>query len=361
MKLLVFKSHAIGDLVILTPALRRLREGLPDVRIDIFTTEWCSPVLHGNPCVDNIHIFDRNILFNHRIKSMFGSIGLLNRIKRQQYDAAVMFHRHRMYDIFLRLAGVQKRFMFNGGAGSRSVHLDEGRHSALTAWELADLTVLSLGGEEVEAPDLQDLSYEWYVSDSEYVRASRILGLHGVSDKSFVAVFPGGAENPYVRDYVRRWGVGKFASLCDMISSELDLRVILLGGRADTDVCNAVNMHSRLTHPVLSGDIDLRTTAAIMSKSSLVISNDSGPLHIAAAVGVPVVGIFGPTGARLKQPPGKISIAAQLDLPCSPCYFGHFKGCIFDTLRCMDELTSEQVFSVVCEALSRYNRESRST
>ena len=90
-----------------------------------------------------------------------------------------------------------------------------------------------------------------------------------------------------------------------------------------------------------------------MKLSRMVICNDSGPLHVASAVKAPTVAIFGPTGEKLKLPPGKNISSVALDLPCRPCYFGTFKGCIFDNVRCMDELTVNQVMDVVTRLYSQ--------
>ena len=96
----------------------------------------------------------------------------------------------------------------------------------------------------------------------------------------------------------------------------------------------------------------MRLSAAIMSQSSLIVTNDSGPLHVAAALGIPTVGVFGPTGVALKLPPGDNVQSANLGIPCSPCYFGRFKGCIFDNLKCFDELHSDVVNEAVARAMN---------
>jgi ADP-heptose:LPS heptosyltransferase len=256
-----------------------------------------------------------------------------------------------MIERFIGLAGIKKRFCFDGMNSSRSVHLDEKRHSAITAWELADLTVRSLGGKKAEYPYLENLRYSWYIDNSDNKNADRILRKTGLKGKDFIAVFPGGGVNPNSSENVRRWAPEKFAELSKDIIKELAYRVVLMG--SETDLEPAVFISREVGSGVvnLCGKQDIRSTAAIMKRAQLVISNDSGPLHIAAAIGVPFVGIFGPTGVKLKLPPGEKSFNASLGLPCSPCYFSTFKACIFDRIRCMDDLTVEKVMSVVKLAL----------
>ncbi|NQT33743.1 glycosyltransferase family 9 protein [bacterium] len=368
MKLLIVKLHALGDLVIATPAIRRLRTGLKYAQIDLLTTKWSAPAMEGNPNLDRLIVVDDAIFFNPGIGTFIPTVRLIGKLRREKYDAAVIFHQHRFIKMFVRMTGISRRFSFgeennksvrrHPSAGrQRSVRLDESRHSALTAWELADLTVRELGGDPVEPPLLEELRYEWFVQTGEAERAEKILNDVGItvchSERSeesygdFAVILPGGGVNPSVKDTVRRWSSEKFRQLAMRIMDEFDLRIILLGGGSDIVAAQEVSGDDTTGIINHCGKHNLRLSAAIMKKSRFVVSNDTGPLHIAAAVNVPVVGIFGPTGIRLKLPPGERSYAASLKLPCSPCYFGVFKACIFDSIRCLEELDVETVMTVV--------------
>ncbi len=384
MKLLIVKLHALGDLVIATPAIRRLRTGLKDARIDLLTTEWSAPAMEGNPNLDRLIVVDDAIFFNPGIGTFIPTVRLIGKLRREKYDAAVIFHQHRFIKLFVKMTGISKRFGFgeednnkfvrrHPSAGDppagglltaedrqRSVRLDESRHSALTAWELADLAVCELGGDPVEPPLLDELRYEWFVQAGEIEEAERILNDIGIavchserseeSDGDFVVILPGGGVNPSVKDTVRRWSSEKFRQLAMRIRDEFDLRVILLGGESDNKTAQEVSGDDTTGIINHCGKYNLRIAAAIMKKSRFVVSNDTGPLHIAAGVNVPVVGIFGPTGIGQKLPPGERTYAASLKLPCSPCYFGVFKACIFDSIRCLEELDVETVMAVVRQA-----------
>jgi len=338
-------------LVIASPAIRRLCKGLNDARFDLLTTNWTAPAAVGNPCINQTITINSKVFFSPSLWSIAPAIQLLSAIKHQRYDAAVIFHRHRLIENFIWLAGIEKRFCFNGRNKFRSIHLAENRHSALTAWELADLTVRGLGGEKTEYPTLDDLKYEWYIEDCDYKNADIILRTAGLTGKDFVTIFPGGGVNPNSSESVRRWSVEKYAELSKRIMDELGLRIVILGSETDSEAAISVSRKTGTGVVNLCGKSDIRSTAAIMKRSHLVISNDSGPLHIAAGIGAPVVGIFGPTGVKLKMPSGKKSFSAALGLPCSPCYFSTFRACIFDRIRCMDDLTVDKVMPVVMRAL----------
>ena len=350
MTLLIVKLHALGDLVIATPAIRRLRMGLKDARIDLLTTRWSAPAVEGNPNLDKLIVVDDTIFFNPDIGTFIPALQLVRKLRREKYDAAVIFHRHRFIKMFVMMTGISRRFSFSEEDNNKSVRLDEARHSAMTAWELADLTVRELGGDSVKQPLLDELRYEWFVREGEIEKAERILNDVNISDDDFAVILPGGGVNPSVNDIVRRWSSEKFRQLAMRIIDEFDLRVILLGSESDNITAQEVSGDDTKGIVNHCGKHNMRISAAIMKKSRFIVTNDSGPLHIAAGVNVPVVGIFGPTGIRLKLPPGEISYAASLKLPCSPCYFGVFKACIFDSIRCLEELDVETVMTAVRRA-----------
>lgn len=112
MKLLIVKLHALGDLVIATPAIRRLRTGLKDARIDLLTTEWSAPAMEGNPNLDRLIVVDDAIFFNPGIGTFIPTVRLIGKLRREKYDAAVIFHQHRFIKLFVKMTGISKRFGF---------------------------------------------------------------------------------------------------------------------------------------------------------------------------------------------------------------------------------------------------------
>jgi ADP-heptose:LPS heptosyltransferase len=139
--------------------------------------------------------------------------------------------------------------------------------------------------------------------------------------------------------------------LANEIHNVYHLSIILLGSKDDMQICSEIAQKCGDFVVDLSGQMNIRITAAITSMSKVAVSNDSGPLHFAAAVGVPTIGIFGPTGANHKSPPGTNSYPVSLGLACSPCYYGKFHGCIFDRIRCMEDLKVEMVMKTVNQAM----------
>jgi len=354
-KILIVKLHALGDLVIATPAIRHLRHRLPDTTIDLLTVKWTAPAVINSPHIDQIKIAADDIFFNRSFNTVLPTLRLLKEIRNEGYDAAVVFHRNPMIERFIRLCGVKQRYHFHSDLFVRgsncSVLLDEQRHSAITAWELAELAVNQLTGRRSNGTRLQELKYEWFISDAEEETANTILNEYQLEDGKFAVIYPGGAVNPQDTSLVKRWSEDRFAELTDWLTNSANLPVVLLGADSDSDSCTAIRKKADRDVLNLSGKYDLRISAAITSKARIAVSNDSGPLHVASAVNTPVVGIFGPTGATHKLPPGNNSFEASCNLPCSPCYFTYFKGCIFDSIKCQELLTADMVIKVTEQTL----------
>jgi ADP-heptose:LPS heptosyltransferase len=133
LKILIVKLHALGDLVIATPAFRRLREGLPNVKIDLLTTEWTAPAAKGNNCFDEMLVYPNKAFFSTDWQRCFRLTRLASELRRRHYDAAVLFHKHPAINRLVRASGIRKRIRFGNESSGDSLFLDEGRHSALTA------------------------------------------------------------------------------------------------------------------------------------------------------------------------------------------------------------------------------------
>ncbi len=350
-RILIVKLHALGDFVIATPAIRRLKETLPQTRLDLLTTEWTAPAAVGNPDLNQIIAAPDSLFFKPKPASGAPLLSLLYKLRRRSYDAAVIFHVHPAIDAFIALAGISRRFRFGRKAAGRCVLLDEDRHSALTNCELVDEALSELTGRREEPARLADLRYRWFIQEEEKRTASLLLGEVGLEPGSFISVFPGGGSNPGADGLEKRWGLAHFQSLVQRITRELPYAVALMGGNSDVEAAEQVKKAVGEGVVNLCGQLPMRISAAVMAQSTAAVSNDSGPLHIAAAVGVPCVGLFGPTGIEHKLPPGPFAVGVSSGLPCSPCYFTVFKGCLFDSIRCLENLTVERVLQGLKMAL----------
>jgi 3-deoxy-D-manno-octulosonic-acid transferase/heptosyltransferase-1 len=150
--------------------------------------------------------------------------------------------------------------------------------------------------------------------------------------------------NPVAFWDTKLWENGKFARLCDRITEELKMKVVFTGGRNQKTV-KRIRSLMKFPSVNLAGRTTLRDLAYLYALSTLVITTDSGPMHISAAVGTPTVALFGPTDPARTGPYGEGHTVIRKNLPCSPCFL---KKC--ETKRCMKEISVEDVFQAVKKA-----------
>ncbi len=350
--LLIVKLHALGDLVIISPALKRIRAAFPDAKIDLLTTNYTVPAAVNNPNLDKLIVVPNDLFFSPSSGTILPTLKLIRQLRSKHHNAAIIFHRHRAISSFVQVAGISKRFSFGGGETAFTIPLDELRHSVSTACDLADHAIYGLTGRKNPPANIEDLRLEWFPTAEESAFASDFLKEKGLNCGAFVIFYAGGGESPGHDGHHRRWKIENFVELARLIQRRHKLSVILMGGASDVELSEDIASRSGDSVSNWAGRFNIRQSAAITSFARLVVSNDSGPLHFSAAVSVPCVGLFGPTGSYRKMPPGERNIAVTAGLPCSPCYFGRFEGCLFDTTKCMESLTVESVFQAVNQIIS---------
>lgn len=350
MRILVVAPAPLGDTLFITPALRALRRGFAEAGIDVIAAEKSKEILHGNDNLDS--------LFTVR-----GKAGLIHKIielRSTEYDLAAGLSRTGSF--FLPLVRAEdKAGLMSPGAGDNPGVLDHrySIHAADYCLGIAEM----LGGVSEDEPEL-----ELPVSrgDSERV-ASLVRGaISSVAvDAPLVAIHPGGRFFS-----LKRWPIEKFT----LLVSKLDRRgvpVVFVGGENDCDLAERVidNAHTYYHRPLnFCGRLSVKETAALLESCSLFVGNDSGPMHIAAAVGTPVVGLFGPTSEVNFHPYCSEYRIVAADMECRPCFYwlGDLKQYLPDYLpewatgcpgACMEKITVRDVMEEVDHYLAGVKKE----
>ena len=349
-RLLVVKLADIGDVLTATPALRALRRSLPDARIDVLLTPNSAPVLEDSPLADEVISFDKfaydRMSDALRPRSFLAALGLGRLLRRKHYDALVLLHHLTTrwgalkYALLAWAVGAPVRAGLDNGRGFFLTHRAEDRGFGHRHEVEYCLDVVRLLGAENPDPVL-----EFYPSEEDALWAESILRGR---DRPVVVIHPGsGGYSP-----ARRWPAEHFARLADELAAR-KATVILVGTPADE-----VSRVARLTRsrPLnLEGRTTLGRLGALLAGSDLFVGADSGVMHLAAAMRVPLVAIFGPTNPRAWGPwtPHSPSRVVRLELPCSPCSYVDFtvnrEGC--PSRRCMTHLEVEYVLEAVEEML----------
>jgi lipopolysaccharide heptosyltransferase II len=355
MKILIVKLCCIGDILFTTPAVRALRRGFPKAHLAYLVGSWSKEIIEDNPNLDEIIIYDAPAHSINRRQAVIGTLRCLQYLHRKKFDLAVIFHRSTSSSLFTLLAGIPKRIGFDYAGKSKlltqKVPFDANKHEVD---RYLDITT-SLGVEPVGR------STELRVMPQEEEDALRLLREKGVgSEDRIVAILAGGGKNPGTSMPTKRWHPSKFAELADAIIEEYGAKVILIGAPSDQQVAGEVT-HAMHNKPIdLVGRTTLKKLSAVLKCCQLFVGGDSGPLHMAAAVDTPTVGIFGPSDPRLVAPRGRIHQVVWSNPPCSPCYrpdtvltHRDFSTCPEGNMECMQRITVKEVLVAVCQLMEK--------
>jgi len=173
-----------------------------------------------------------------------------------------------------------------------------------------------------------------------------LIRKHNLNDKNFIAI------NPVAYWETKLWNNDKFAKLADLITEKLNMYVVFTGSEKSNIEKITLKMKTKGIN--LGGQTTLLELAYLYKKARFVITTDSGPMHLAAAIGAPVVALFGPTDPARTGPYGEGHTIVRAELPCSPCFL---KKC--PTRKCMQDISPEQVFTVIAGKLIGENNGSK--
>ncbi len=330
----------LGDLVLTLPALRELRRARPDARVVVLTTPAGAELLAADPAVDTVLAY-RKRGWDRGVSGLPSIVSLL---RRERFDVALAAQRSFRTGLLVRLSGARLRVGFEGAAGgwayNRTVRWDPARHATERF-----LALVAPAGGNPDADSKPTLG----VVDAARASVSRKLERAGLpAGQPYVALAPGSVWP------TKRWttdgfvGVGRWAR-------ERGLAAVLVGSASDRDVCLGVERALGDGATSLAGETTLPELCAVLAGAAAAVSNDSGAAHVAAAVGTPVVTVFGPTvpafGFAPRGPASAIVEIAGLD--CRPCHRHGPRSCPLGHLRCMRDIGVERVVGVLAPLLGR--------
>jgi ADP-heptose:LPS heptosyltransferase len=340
-RIVLSRMKFIGDVVLTTPIIRSVRERFPSAHIAYLAEKQALSLLECNPCLDEL------IPFDFSKNDIIEQFRVIRRLRRGSFDVFVDFFSNPRTAIIARASGAPIRIGRDvRGRGQLYTHRikDDGRTK--TAIEFHYQYVQPLGVEP------RHWRTEITLSDQEKREAGRYLRWQNIDpDKPTVGLHPG-ATWP-----AKMWPAERFAELIDLLNAKLKVQIVVTQGPADAGVIQEI---SRLAvgNAVFLNVIPLRQLAAILSHFSIYAANDSGPMHIAAAVGTKTIGIFGPGEENIwfpYMPPHYDSAAGHLalrkDVPCHPCRLDYCNRGREEYMECMKLLSVAEVFEEIRKRL----------
>ncbi|MHB0877095.1 MAG: glycosyltransferase family 9 protein, partial [Anaerolineae bacterium] len=280
---LIVRPCCIGDVLQSTALVAALRRALPNVRLGYAVGAWSRPVLEHNPNLDAL--VDTGTVVGGGSRDPRAYLRLVRAMRAGHWDACFILERSPLFALAAWAAGIHDRIgLDSGGRGAAltiPVAVRPRRHEAQTYLDLARALGLDVDGVHTElCPSAAD--------EAEADRA--LEGLTG----PFVALAPAGGVNPGTSLVSKRWPPARFADLAGRLA-RAGLRPLLLGGPGDRALAASVQDGAADAAVSLAGRLTLTGCGAVLRRCAVFVGNDSGLMHIAAAVGTPVVGLFGPT------------------------------------------------------------------
>jgi heptosyltransferase-2 len=332
----------VGDAVMTVPALRELRRLFPRARLTLATRPWAEGIFAGADFIDDL-------LVNGNTSGRPAAVYREAREWRaRRFDLAVLFPNSFAPALVAALALVPARVGYATQGRSALLTHRVGvpgwrgqRHEVFYYLHLvAELERQLYGSSSLEsrAPDTG-----LRVTDARLREAGALLLESGARPgRPLVAVCPGSTNSR-----AKRWPAERFAALADMLNERVGADVVLVGAAEELGISEEVARHMRARPIVLTGKTDLAQTAAVLQASDLLVTNDTGPAHVAAAVGCPVVVIFGPTNPFTTRPFSDTAEVVRRPPDCAPCML---RDCPIDH-RCMTAVTAVEVFERAAHAL----------
>jgi lipopolysaccharide heptosyltransferase II len=367
--ILAIKLADLGDLLAATPALQALRAAHPEARIDLLVPPTSASLLEGAPYLDRILTYDKYLFDSLRgllsPAAVLSALGFLVRLRRQRYDALVVFHHFttrwgsiKFRALALAAGSPVRAGLDNGRGGFLTLHaIDRGFGAAHEAdyW----LAVAGLLGADPRAGWQPSVP----LSDEHRAEASRLLqgigNRHAMHDTALVALHPGAGRY----SLARMWPNERFAEVARALVDLHNADVLVVGGPDEVEL--AAEVVVQIERPgrihTFAGRTSIHETAALIERCDLFVGNDSGPMHLAAAVGTPVVAVFGPSnwaawGPYVPPDENSPHTIVRRDLPCMPCFYrahslGLRDGC--GPRPCLTVLAADPVLTACTAALDR--------
>jgi heptosyltransferase I len=340
-KILLIKLSAVGDVVHTIPVLNKLRRRYPMAQLDWLVTPAIAELLHHHPAITNIIEFEREAWSTPwRLTPFVSYARLAAKLRVAAYDLVVDMHGQFRTGALTFATGAPARIGFDRprshvwDASPRKFPEQARKH----AWQGAregswvaythhikvptlDLHAVDryLNVGSILGLDPEPADFSFPIPQSAVSRVETLLAQHGVNRPDIVMMAPGTIWE------TKHWGSDKFANVAGHFLSKC-FAVILIGSQRERDVCEEV---ARLAPGAinLAGMTTLSELAALIRRSAINITNDSGPMHLAVALKRPVVSIFGPTDPVWIGPYGRPHTVLHADVPCSPCYLRRIREC----------------------------------
>jgi len=333
-RILIIMMGGIGDMILLTPALKALRKAYPSSTLSFLLGPYgAEKVIEGSDLINGKIIIDPE-----KYKGVKGKIKLIRELREEKFHLSITSTGTNPIKsgLLCYLAGIKYRLGENIGGKGFFYNLKAPFHPESHYVE-GNLYMLQKLG--IKPDDMRTYIYR---SSEDKSFAQKIFVDYHLEGKRLIGIHPGSGVH---QAWFRRWPKERFARLADGMIDKYKATVMIFGGADEVSLACEIKTLMN-SHPILmAGKTTLTQAAALIEKCRLFISNDSGLMHVACAVNTPVVGIYGPTNYKRLGPHLDSAMIIRKELDCSPCYKRGKVKC--KRLDCFNFITVEDVFEAV--------------
>lgn len=337
--ILVRVPNWIGDAVMCLPALMDLRDYFSHAKVTILARPTIGEMLRGHPGVDEVMIYAHQ----GEHKGLLGLLNLVRLVRKKQFDRAVLFQNAFEAAVIAWAAGIPSRIGYatDGRSGLLSESVPRPNRISLHHIQYYQRLVLAI----TRTPGKDRAPQLFLSSEVKNACEKQFPDVFLPSDSILIGINPGS-----VYGSAKRWIPERFAevgdTLVERMTGELPgtplARCVLIGGKGEELLGQHIARRMRYEPIVLSGRTTIQELMGVLMRCSVLVTNDTGPMHVAQALGVPVAAVFGSTDPGTTGPHGQPQGVAKVSVRCAPCLL---RACPIDH-RCMTQVSVEQVVRV---------------
>lgn len=333
--ILIRGTNWIGDAILTLPAMASIRATYPHAHIAVLVKPWVADIYKLFSAVDEV------IIYEDKYDTPAGVFRLASMLKNRNFDAAILLQNAIEAAIIAFMARIPLRAGYDSDA--RGLLLT---HSVKRTKEIRKVHQIEYYLEMVKALGCVSVDREMWLPTKINLHDARSIVKKYMpeTNKSIIGIAPGATYGP-----AKRWFPDRFAAVADKLSESFPMQGIILGSKADWETAEEVRKAARTKLINLAGKTNLLEAIYLISQCRLFLSNDSGLMHIAGALNIPTVAIFGSTNPITTSPAGNSFTIVRKDVSCSPC----MKETCPTDFRCMKLISVENVFAAAQNILNK--------
>lgn len=332
MKIVVYVPNWIGDSILALPAVESLHINYPEAEIWLVAQGWVKDIFANISFIKGIILLPAQKRFKDLRKTA-------NVLRSYNFDAGLLLTNSFVSALLFFMAKIPQRWGY--GSDGRQILLTKKirrqNRPGLQHQVYHYLNLISGLGLKTNTPHLA-----LAVTEVEKKKTEEFLGSFGIDLKKLIFILNPGA----FYGSAKRWPVEKYIELAKLLQENYSPEILIIGSAQEVGLAEAIAASLEKKPAILAGKTSLRQLVGVLSQAALCVTNDSGPMHMANALKVPTVALFGPTDPAVTAPFQEPSVYLKKDVPCWPCAY---RECPFDH-RCMLDIRSEEVFKA-CEKL----------